>query len=178
MKKLFFAPAIAVMIAFASCGSNNSNTDANQTTATEETTEESSAVVNVPGIENVTLSNQWTVQGDDQMKFDTNLIRVKAGEAVELTFKNAGTMPKESMGHNFVVLKPGVDLATFGGEAAAASDNDYIPKSSLSSIVAHTKLLGPGEEEKITFTLEKGVYDYICSFPGHYGIMKGQIVAE
>jgi len=176
MKKLFFAPAIAVMIAFASCGSNNTNTDTNNTTATEESTD--AAVVTVPGIENVTLSNAWTVQGDDQMKFDTNLIRVKAGEAVELTFKNAGTMPKESMGHNFVVLKPGVDLATFGGEAAAAADNEYIPKSSLSSIVAHTKLLGPGEEDKITFTLEKGVYDYICSFPGHYGIMKGQIVAE
>ncbi len=177
MKKLFFAPAVAVMIAFASCGGNNTNTDTNQT-ATTEATEDATALVTVPGIENVTLSNQWTVQGDDQMKFDTNLIRVKAGETVELTFKNVGSMPKESMGHNLVVLKPGVDLPTFGGEAAAASDNEYIPKSSLSSIVAHTKLLGPGEEDKITFTLEKGVYDYICSFPGHYGIMKGQIVAE
>ena len=178
MKKLFFAPAVAVMIAFASCGGNNTNTEANQATATEESADATAAPVNVPGIENVTLSNTWTVQGDDQMKFDTNLIRVKAGEAVELTFKNAGTMPKESMGHNFVVLKAGVDLPTFGGEAASASDNEYIPKSALSSIIAHTKLLGPGEEDKITFTLEKGVYDYICSFPGHYGIMKGQIVAE
>ena len=178
MKKLFFAPALAVMIAFASCGGNNTNTDANQTTTNEESTDVATELATVPGIENVTLSNKWTVQGDDQMKFDTHLIRVKAGEAVELTFKNVGSMPKESMGHNIVVLKPGVDLPTFGGEAAAASDNEYIPKSSLSSIVAHTKLLGPGEEDKITFTLEKGIYDYICSFPGHYGIMKGQIVAE
>lgn len=112
------------------------------------------------------------------MQFNTNLIRVKAGEPVELTFKNVGTMPIESMGHNFVVLKPGVDIATFGGEAAAAADNQYIPKSALSSIVAHTKLLGPGQEDKITFTLEKGVYPYLCSFPGHFGIMQGKIVAE
>ena len=87
-------------------------------------------------------------------------------------------MPKESMGHNLVVLTPGVDLATFGGEAAAAAANEYIPQSSLSSIIAHTKLLGPGEEDKITFKLDKGTYDYICSFPGHYGVMQGKIVAE
>ncbi|MGH2622418.1 MAG: plastocyanin/azurin family copper-binding protein, partial [Sphingobacterium sp.] len=72
----------------------------------------------------------------------------------------------------------GVDIATFGGEATAAADNDYIPKSSLTSIVGHTKILGPGEEEKITVTLEAGVYPFLCSFPGHFGIMQGKIVAE
>lgn len=175
MKKLFFIPALALTIFAASCGGNNSSTSEGTNTETAEST---ISTETIPGIENVTLSNTWTVEGNDQMKFGTELIRVKAGEAVELTFKNVGTMPKESMGHNLIVLKPGVDLPTFGGEAAAASDNEYIPKSALSSIVAHTKLLGPGEEDKISFTLEKGVYDYICSFPGHYGVMKGKIVAE
>lgn len=177
MKKLFIIPAIAVAISFASCGGNNSSTTSNEQ-ATEQTAETDVVVETVPGIENVAISNAWTVQGNDQMKFDTELIRVKAGEDVQITFKNAGTMPKESMGHNFVVLKPGVDLATFGGEAAGASDNEYIPKSSLSSIVAHSKLLGPGEEDVITFKLDKGVYEYICSFPGHFGVMQGKIVAE
>lgn len=175
MKKLFFIPALALSIFATSCGGNNSSTTESTTTETPEAT---ASTETVPGIENVTLSNTWTVEGNDQMKFDTELIRVKAGEAVELTFKNVGTMPKESMGHNLIILKPGVDLPTFGGEAAAAADNEYIPKSALSSIVAHTKLLGPGEEDKISVTLEKGVYDYICSFPGHYGVMKGKIVAE
>ena len=71
-----------------------------------------------------------------------------------------------------------LDWGVLAGEAAAAADNQYIPKSALSSIVAHTKLLGPGQEDKITFTLEKGVYPYLCSFPGHFGIMQGKIVAE
>ena len=177
MKKYFLIPAIALAVTFASCGGGDTKNEAdNSTTTTEESS--SDAVETVEGIENVTLSNSWTVEGNDQMKFNTELIRVKAGEPLELTLKNVGSLSKESMGHNFVVLKPGVDLATFGGEAAAAADNEFIPKSSLSSIVAHTKLLGPGEEDKITVTLDKGVYDYICSFPGHFGMMKGKIVAE
>lgn len=175
MNKLFFIPALAAVVSLSACGGNNTKTE--NTTHTEETASES-ATETVPGIENVAISNSWTVEGNDQMKFNTELIRVKAGESVELTLKNVGTMPKESMGHNLIVLKPGVDLPTFGAEAAAAADSEYIPKSSLSSIVAHTKLLGPGEEDKISVTLEKGVYTYICSFPGHYALMQGKIVAE
>lgn len=182
MNKLFIIPVVALSLAFASCGGNNSKSEdhAGHDHASHNHTEhtENASTATVPGIEDVTISNTWKVEGNDQMKFDTQLIRVKAGEEVVLTFKNAGTMPKESMGHNLVILKPGVDLPTFGGEAAGSVDNEYIPKSSLSSIVAHTKLLGPGEEDKISFKLDKGVYDYICSFPGHYGVMQGKIVAE
>lgn len=177
MKKLFIIPALAIAISFASCGGNNStsNTDAQgEAGEVTETVQEES----IPGIDNVTISNAWVVEGNDQMKFDTELIRVQAGEDIQLTFKNVGTMPKESMGHNFVVLQPGVDLAEFGGAAAGAADSDYIPAELAASIIAHTKLLGPGEEDVITFKLDKGTYDYICSFPGHYGIMKGKIVAE
>ncbi|WP_243646091.1 plastocyanin/azurin family copper-binding protein [Sphingobacterium alimentarium] len=166
---------MAVALGLASCGGDNTN-NTNTTATTEQSSND--ATPTVEGIENVNISNSWTVEGNDNMKFDTELIRVKAGEPLEITLKNVGSLPKESMGHNFVILKPGVDVATFGGEAAAAADNEYIPKSSLSSVVAHTKLLGPGEQDKISVTLEKGVYEYICSFPGHFGMMKGKIVAE
>lgn len=175
MKKYFLIPAVAVALGLASCGGDNTN-NTNTTATTEQSSND--ATPTVEGIENVNISNSWTVEGNDNMKFDTELIRVKAGEPLEITLKNVGSLPKESMGHNFVILKPGVDIATFGGEAAAAADNEYIPKSSLSSVVAHTKLLGPGEQDKISVTLEKGVYEYICSFPGHFGMMKGKIVAE
>lgn len=176
MKKLFVLPVIALAISLASCG-GNSTTKENSSTA-EQTTADATVAETIPGIENVELSNTLVLEGNDAMKFDKNLFRVKAGENVELTFKNAGSMPKESMGHNVVILKPGTDLATFGGEAAAAKSDEYVPKSALSSVIAHTKLLGPGETDKITFTLEKGNYDFICSFPGHYGVMQGKIVAE
>ena len=175
MKKLFVLPAMALALTMAACGGSETKTS----TATEETTtEETASTETVPGVENLEISNTIALEGTDQMKFNKDLFRVKAGEEVELTFKNVGTLPKESMGHNVVILKPGVDVATFGAEATSAADNDYIPKTSLTSIVAHSKLLGPGEEDKIKFTLDKGVYTYICSFPGHFGIMHGKIVAE
>ena len=178
MKKLILAPALALAIAVSSCGNNAEKKE--ETTSTETTPTEAPATTEetVPGIENVTSSQTWTVEGNDQMQFNINLIRVKAGEPVEITVKNVGSMPKESMGHNLVILKPGIDIPTFGSEASAAADNEYIPKSSLTSIVAHSKLLGPGESDKISVTLEKGVYPFICSFPGHFGIMQGKIVAE
>ncbi|GHE23694.1 plastocyanin/azurin family copper-binding protein [Sphingobacterium griseoflavum] len=176
MKRLFIFPAVAIALSLAACGGSenkNTSTDTEETSATE-----TPATETVPGIENVEVSNTIVVESNDQMKFDKELLRVKAGETVTLTLKNVGTLPKESMGHNLIVLKPGVDVATFAGEATGAADADYIPKTSLSSIAAHTKLLGPGEEDKISFTLEKGVYTFICSFPGHYGVMQGKIVAE
>ena len=178
MRKIFAIPALALAVSLASCGGSETKTTA--ASSADSTTQEpaSTTTETVPGIENVELSNTLKIEGNDQMKYDKDLFRVKAGEPVELTMKNVGTMPKESMGHNVVILKSGVDIPTFGGEAAAAASSEYIPKSSLSSIVAHTKLLGPGEEEKITFTLEKGVYTFLCSFPGHYGVMQGKIVAE
>lgn len=179
MKKLFVFPAIAIALTFTACGGSENNDTSNSTT--EEPTEVTSgntSTETVPGIEDVELSNTIVIEGNDQMKFDKELLRVKAGEEVEVTLKNVGELPKESMGHNFVVLNPGVDVATFGAEAVGAADNEYIPKTSLSSVVAHTKLLGPGEEDVITFTLEPGVYTFICSFPGHFGVMQGKIVAE
>lgn len=178
MKRLFVIPAVAIALSFAACGGGSENTSGSSATTEEETTAESVSTETVPGIEDVELSNTIVVEGNDQMKFDKELLRVKAGEEVELTLKNVGELPKESMGHNLVILNPGVDVTTFGSEAVAAADTEYIPKTSLSSIVAHTKLLGPGEEDKITFTLEKGVYSYLCSFPGHFGVMQGKIVAE
>jgi len=35
-------------------------------------------------------------------------------------------------------------------------------------VIASTKMLGPGETATVTFTAPApGVYDYICTFPGH-----------
>lgn len=180
MKKLFIVPAMALTLAFAACGgSGNTETTTQAEETTAPATAEENVVETVPGIEDVAIANDIVIHSSDQMKFDTELLHVKAGEEVTVTLKNAGELPKESMGHNFVVLASGVDPVSFGQEAASSNaEADFIPKTALSSVIAHTKLLGPGEEDKITFTLEKGVYTFICSFPGHFGTMQGKIVAE
>ena len=59
-----------------------------------------------------------------------------------------------------------------------ASKNDYIPAKS-SEIIAHTAMIGGGETTEIEFVApEPGVYDYICSFPGHYAMMRGKLIVK
>ena len=115
--------------------------------------------------------------GNDAMMFDKAELRVKEGQKVILTFKHIGKMAKNVMGHNVVLLKQGTDLPSFAEKAIAAKDNNYIPKGDL--VLAHTKLIGGGESTTITFVAPaKGTYDFICSFPGHYGMMKGKFIVE
>ncbi|SEN00054.1 azurin [bacterium A37T11] len=182
MKKLFLAPALAVALYLVACGGGNSNS--NSSADSTQTTETQSAAPaeqtpDIPGLDTVAVSNTISLTANDQMKYDKTLFKVKAGESVKLTFKNAGSLPKEAMGHNVVILIPNTDLAAVAGEAIKAKAEDYIPATFASSIVAHTKLLGPGETDNIEFTLkDKGAYEFMCSFPGHYGVMQGHIVAE
>lgn len=175
MKKLFLVPAAAVALFLASCGGSNTNTSETATTDETPTATTETATASGEALE----AAVFEIEGNDQMKFNQDLFTVKAGQEIQITLKNVGELPKESMGHNFVVLTPGTDVAAFGGEAFKAKDNDYIPATFASSIVAHTKLLGPGESDTITFTIaEAGEYEFICSFPGHWGTMRGKIVVE
>jgi azurin len=119
------------------------------------------------------------IKGSDAMQFDLKEIKVKAGQKVKLTLTHSGKLAKAAMGHNWVLLQQGVDVAAFGSKAAAARETEYIPKSEAASIITHTKLVGGGESDTIEFTApKKGTYTYICSFPGHYALMKGSFIVE
>ncbi|TRZ46437.1 azurin [Robertkochia solimangrovi] len=122
--------------------------------------------------------NEIVITADDMMKYNKKEIRVKAGEKVTLTLKHIGKLDKKVMGHNWVLLKQGVDLVDFATEATTAMNNEYIPEGSEDFIV-HTKLLGGGESDTITFDApEPGTYQFLCSFPGHYGMMQGTFIVE
>jgi len=125
-------------------------------------------------------ANEVVIKGDDTMKFDVSAIEIKAGEATKIVFKNVGKLPKAAMGHNLVILKPDADINKFGMGAAGAAATEYIPQDEelKAMVVANTKVLGPGEEDTIEVTLEAGEYPFICSFPGHFAMMKGVITVK
>ena len=125
------------------------------------------------------VSNVLVITGNDQMQFNTNELRAVAGKPIKLTLKHVGKIPKEAMGHNLVILQEGTDEAAFAAKAIEAKNTDYIPASEKASIVAHTKLLGGGEEDTIEFTIDKkGTYNFLCTFPGHVAMMKGVLIVE
>lgn len=118
------------------------------------------------------------ITGNDFMKFNIKEIKVKAGQKVKLTLKHIGKLDKNVMGHNVVILKKDVDLAKFAANAAAERDNGYIPKDSQ-DIIAYTELIGGGETIVIEFNApEAGTYEFLCSFPGHYAMMRGTFIVE
>jgi azurin len=118
-----------------------------------------------------------TVSGNDQMQFDIRQFIVDKGADVKLTFKNVGKLPKIAMGHNLVILKEGVSALAFGSKCLSngANASNPLPDSVKSDVLAYTKLLGPGDSDTITFKApdKPGDYQYVCTFPGHFAMMRG-----
>lgn len=113
----------------------------------------------------------------DTIKYSTDRLEVASGSTVNLTIEHTGKLPKEAMGHNFVLLKQGTDKAAFANAAMAAMATAYIPDAMKDSVLANTKVVGGGESDTISFTAPApGEYDFICTFPGHYTNMQGKLV--
>ncbi|MDO5667816.1 MAG: azurin [Alcaligenaceae bacterium] len=119
------------------------------------------------------------IEGNDAMQYNTKEIEVsKSCDEVTLNFKHVGNLPKAAMGHNVVISKA-ADAQAIATEAAAAGPaKDYLNEED-ERIVVYTKMLGGGEETSITFEpsiFEDGQeYNFFCSFPGHFAIMRGDV---
>jgi len=113
----------------------------------------------------------------ERMRYDVTQLAVEPGKKIKLTFANQDFMP-----HNILLVNPG--KANEVGELAIALgakgfDVSYVPQSK--EIIWASKLVDYRMEQVIEFTspTQPGVYEYLCSFPGHHLIMRGElIVAE
>ena len=127
-------------------------------------------------------AKEVTITGNDTMQFDVKNFEAKAGSKVKITLKNIGQVPKIAMGHNLVVLKKGVTAIAFGQKALGAGANatNALPASLMGDVIAATKLLGPAESDTIEFTAPKepGSYEYVCTFPGHFALMRGTMTVK
>ncbi len=114
-----------------------------------------------------------------ELKFAPTQLRVTPGSKVRLVIENPDVMM-----HNWVLLKPGSfeEVGALADQLAGQADGlekQYLPDSD--KILHASKLLAPQETQEIVFQAptEPGEYPYICTFPGHWRVMKGVlIVAE
>ncbi|KPG68317.1 azurin [Pseudomonas libanensis] len=123
-----------------------------------------------------------TVDSTDQMSFNTKEIIIdKSCKQFTVELTHSGNLPKNVMGHNWVLtteanMQP---VATDG--MAAGIDKDYL-KAGDDRIIAHTKIIGAGEKDSVTFDVSKlkadEKYNFFCSFPGHISMMKGAVVLK
>ena len=119
------------------------------------------------------------ITGNDLMQFNKTELRAKAGQKVKLTLRHIGKLDVNVMGHNVVILKQGVNLEQFATLAATEKDNDYIPPGT-EDVLVNTKMIGGGQTTSIEFTApaEPGEYEFLCSFPAHYAMMRGKFIVE
>jgi azurin len=121
------------------------------------------------------------ITAGDTMKYDVTAIEAKPGEDLKVILTNNGTQPKEVMGHNWVLLKAGTDVAGFDAAAVGAKDTGYIPAALADQIIAHIDLLGPRKSGEVDFKAPAtpGVYPFLCTFPAHYQTgMKGFLTVK
>jgi putative heme-binding domain-containing protein len=119
-----------------------------------------------------------TLQADKNLTFAQRSLTVRAGEPIKLTFVNPDAVP-----HNWVLIKPG-SLEPIGEQVnrliadPEAALRQYVPKSA--DVLAYTDIVPPQGRFSIYFRApaEKGRYPYLCTFPGHWMVMNGQLIVE
>lgn len=111
----------------------------------------------------------------ERMLYDQTLLVVEAGKAVQIILQNDDAMP-----HNVVVIKPGKEEEV--GNAAEkmtptpdAQGRAYVPE--LASVLHASVLVESGQRAKLAFAApeETGEYPYICTYPGHWRLMRGTL---
>ena len=118
---------------------------------------------------------------NDNMKFSLTRIDARPGEKICVQLKNEGTLPKEIMGHNWVLLKAGKDVTAYAAAAVSAKDQDYQPKALAAEVITSIPLIGSRHSGETTFTVpsEPGSYPFLCSFPAHCQVgMRGELVVK
>ncbi len=174
MRHLALIPLLAVAVTAAACGQPEPADKAGTSSPATTAAPDASAPASHDG-------RAIEVTANDEIKFSVTEIRATPGERLSVTLVNVGSMPKFSMGHNWMLLAADVDIEKFLVAAAESPTTDYVPASMSDAILATTKLLGPDERDTVTFDAPTtpGRYEFICSFPGHYQVgMRGVLIVE
>jgi azurin len=122
------------------------------------------------------------VDSTDQMTFTTKAIEIdKSCKQFTVQLKHSGSLPKHVMGHNVVISKD-ADMQPIATDGLSAGiDKSYL-KDGDTRVIAHTKVIGAGETDSVTFDVSRldpaEKYGFFCSFPGHIGMMKGTVTLK
>lgn len=119
-----------------------------------------------------------TIAAARNLMFDQSVIVVEAGEPIRLTFNNPDAVP-----HNWALINAGA-LQRVGqkcNQMIADPDavaNHYIPDTD--DVLAYTDVVEPYSNHTIYFQAPAtpGRYPYLCTFPGHWMVMNGELLVR
>jgi azurin len=189
--------AIACALVLAACGDRSATTDTASTatpapaateTASTPAAEAPAAATPAPAATAPAGSDKpaavvadcaTEVEGTDAMQFNVGSITIPAScTEFKITLKHTGQQPVTVMGHNLVIAAASDMQGIETDGIASGAANDYV-KPGDTRVIAHTKLVGGGQSDSVSFPVSKlqagGPFEFFCSFPGHAAIMKGTI---
>src|SRR6185312_13985228 len=117
----------------------------------------------------------------ERMLFTVNQFAVTVGQPVKIVFTNP-----DATDHNLVVVKPDA-LAEVGMAANEMAkdprnaNSDFVPPAKHDLILHASPMIGPTRKSLVHVMRfrapeQPGVYPYVCTFPGHWVVMNGQMV--
>lgn len=139
------------------------------------------ALITATGLRAAAADKDVVIVANDQMKFSVTRIEARPGQTIHVELQNAGTLPKDVMGHNWILLKAGKDAAAYANAAITAAKEGYQPAALADQVLASIPLLGPKKQGETTFTAPSapGSYAYLCSFPAHCQAgMRGELIVK
>ena len=119
-----------------------------------------------------------TIEAGKNLTFATKSFTVRAGEPIKFAFSNPDVVP-----HNWVLIQRGTlervgDLVNKIVAEPDAAARQYVPKSD--DVLVYTDIVPPTDSFTIHFRApaQKGRYPFLCTFPGHWMVMNGQMIVE
>jgi hypothetical protein len=114
----------------------------------------------------------------NQLAFSPTEFRLPTGAKVKLTFDNPDIQI-----HNLVIVKPGSadEVGSLADQMAQDPDafaKHFVPATD--KVIWATPLVNANQKVELDFTAPKepGRYPFLCTFPGHWRVMKGILVIK
>ena len=125
----------------------------------------------------VDASCDFQISVGDNLKFSQDkIVASKTCETVTIKLRHEGKLPKNMMGHNWV-LTTAADVSAVATDGMSAGLNNQYVKPGDSRVIAFSEMIGGGEETSMSFSIDKIAlgtdYIFFCSFPGHFYAMRG-----
>ncbi len=129
-----------------------------------------------PGLKAITISCL-----PERMRYSVDHFAVTVGQPVKILFTNP-----DATDHNLVIVRPGAleEVGMAANEMARDPRNansDFIPRSKRELILQASPMIGPTRDARVdvlrfTAPSEPGIYPFVCTFPGHWVVMKGEMI--
>ena len=117
----------------------------------------------------------------ERMLYTVKQFEAKPGQPIKLVFTNP-----DATDHNLLIVRDGAleEVGMAANQMARDprhANSDFIPEEKRSLIIEASPMIGPTRKARVHVMrfhapTQPGVYPYVCTFPGHWVVMRGNMV--